>query len=438
MPGARWGRTIGSLCSGYGGLDLAALAVYGGELAWHAEVNPDAARILARHWPGVPNLGDLTSVDWTTVEPVCVLTAGFPCQDLSVAGRRAGLAEGTRSGLWWHITRAIAELRPCLVVIENVRGILSAPADSNVEPCPWCLGDPPDEPPMRALGAVLASLADLGYDAQWTCVRASDVGAPHQRARVFLTAHPRTADRRELHAAQRTTDAADADRAHVEGLRRAPDGSQRGRAAAGDSNVEPRPHRRITAPDQTPSRRTRTEPVRPDRAPTAHPESLRRDEGFAEPNVRERQRDPAERCSVNPALADSAGRGHRHPGPSSGSWVPPAVVRSGPAAVEQPNNGHHDAGTPAGRWGPYAGAIARWEAVTRPAPAPTTDRGRRDPVFVEWLMGLSKGWVTDTEGLSRSAQLTALGNGVVPQQAVHGLRQLSPPRACRHDFDLAA
>ncbi|WP_268926995.1 DNA cytosine methyltransferase [Streptacidiphilus fuscans] len=74
------GLRIGSMCSGYGGLDLAALNVFGGQLAWHAEINPDAARILERHWPGVPNLGDLTQVDWAAVEPVDVLVAGFPCQ----------------------------------------------------------------------------------------------------------------------------------------------------------------------------------------------------------------------------------------------------------------------------------------------------------------------------------------------------------------------
>lgn len=74
------GLRIGSMCSGYGGLDLAALEVFGGELVWHAEINPDAARILDRHWPGVPNLGDLTAVDWAKAEPVDVLVAGFPCQ----------------------------------------------------------------------------------------------------------------------------------------------------------------------------------------------------------------------------------------------------------------------------------------------------------------------------------------------------------------------
>lgn len=136
----------GSLCSGYGGLDMAVQAVFGGTTAWHCQYDPDdkhqhAAQILAHHWPHVPNHGDITAIDFTQVEPIDILTAGFPCQDVSLAGLRAGIAESTRSGLWRHVARAISELRPRLVVIENVRGLLSAKADGNVEPCAGCVGD---------------------------------------------------------------------------------------------------------------------------------------------------------------------------------------------------------------------------------------------------------------------------------------------------------
>lgn len=79
-PPSATGPAIGSLCSGYGGLDLGVQAVLGGTVAWHAETSPDASRILARHWPGVPNLGDITTIDWSDVPRICVLTAGFPCQ----------------------------------------------------------------------------------------------------------------------------------------------------------------------------------------------------------------------------------------------------------------------------------------------------------------------------------------------------------------------
>ncbi|WP_405593095.1 DNA cytosine methyltransferase [Streptomyces sp. NBC_01190] len=94
--------------------------------------------------------------------------------------------------MWLHVARAVEALRPCLVVIENVRGLLTSPAGSpgDVEFCPWCLGDDPAQPPLRALGAVLGSLADLRYDARWLVLRASDVGAPHRRERTFLAAWP--------------------------------------------------------------------------------------------------------------------------------------------------------------------------------------------------------------------------------------------------------
>ncbi|ORT53966.1 hypothetical protein BKD26_36850 [Streptomyces sp. CB03238] len=185
---------IGSLFSGMGGLDLGVQRTLGASVVWHVENDPHATQVLARHWPQAPNHGDITTVDWTTVDPVCVLTAGFPCQDLSVAGPRTGLAAGTRSGLWQHVTDAIRALRPCLVVIENVRGLLSTPAGTHtlrhLEPCTRCMGDPSDPPRMRALGVLLADLADLGYDTSWTCLRASAIGAPHRRERVFLTAWP--------------------------------------------------------------------------------------------------------------------------------------------------------------------------------------------------------------------------------------------------------
>jgi DNA (cytosine-5)-methyltransferase 1 len=185
---------IGSLCSGYEGLGLAVHEVLGGELAWVADNDPGAAAILAHHFPSVPNLGDIAATDWAAVEPVAILTAGFPCQDVSCAGGRAGLREGNRTGVWAHVARAIDALRPSLVVLENVRGLLSAGADSDLEWCPWCLGDTDPESALRALGAVLGDLADLGFDADWVLVSAADVGAPHRRERIFILAWPADAD----------------------------------------------------------------------------------------------------------------------------------------------------------------------------------------------------------------------------------------------------
>ena len=155
---------IGSLCTGYGGLDLAVLAVLGGTLAWVADNDPAAARLLAARFPAIPNLGDITCLDWAAVPGVDVLTAGFPCQDISHAGRRAGIA-GPRSGLWRHIAVAVGGLRPRLVFVENVAALRT-----------------------RGLGVVLTDLAALRYDTAWVCLRASDVGAAHRRDRLFLLA----------------------------------------------------------------------------------------------------------------------------------------------------------------------------------------------------------------------------------------------------------
>ena len=182
---------LGSMFSGYGGLDLAVHEVFDAETAWVAEFEAAPSAILAERFPGVPNLGDVTAVDWTAVEPVDVIAGGSPCQDVSQAGRRAGMTEGTRSNLWVAMREAIATLRPEWVIWENVLGALSAKASSasDMEQRPGLVGDRPDGPTLRALGRVLGDLAALGYDAEWRVVRASDVGAPHQRARVFVLAH---------------------------------------------------------------------------------------------------------------------------------------------------------------------------------------------------------------------------------------------------------
>ena len=171
---------VGSLFSGYGGLDLAVEHVLNAETTWYSENNQPIARVFAHHWPDAPNLGDITTIDWNDVPPVDVLCGGFPCQDVSTIGKRAGLAPGTRSGLWSHMAEAIEALQPRYVVIENVRGLLSSPAirtplkgdddgqlnlepatpDAatlrNLEPNPWHLGDDATRP-LRAAGAVMWS-----------------------------------------------------------------------------------------------------------------------------------------------------------------------------------------------------------------------------------------------------------------------------------------
>lgn len=216
---------LGSLFSGYGGLDLAVeMALGPTDPAFVSDIEPGPCAVLAHRFPDAPNLGDITKVDVSALPDVDAVAGGSPCQDMSLAGKRAGMREGTRSGLWSFQCDIIAAKRPKLVVWENVAGALSARAASrrDVEDADrlaverrekgLCSCDEPDgadvcavcglpvgeraEPPanMRGLGRVLADLSNLGYDAAWRLLEAADVGAPHHRAHVFVTAWPHDAD----------------------------------------------------------------------------------------------------------------------------------------------------------------------------------------------------------------------------------------------------
>lgn len=441
---------IGSLFTGYGGLDLAAEAIFDADTVWTSDVDPGACKIIARRYPDIPNLGDITAIDWTTVPPVDVLTGGFPCQDLSMAGRRAGMRPGTRSGLWQHMVYAIAQLQPRYVIAENVRGLLSGQAHSDVEPCPWCLGDG-SESHLRALGAVLADLANLGYDTQWCGLRAADVGAPHGRFRVFILA----TDTRRQHG-QRGP-------AAISGSARSRNASgepERPAAAATDADRE-----RIDRSGRARDRRPK--PADSDRrpvvllpTPTARDwkgHNQRRDDTcltgalLPTPNAglgehrRDFGQDPKRRraqgrqvstadvlCHLLPTPTATPYGSNQSPSPGAAirpsldSLAPllptPMVGSTSPAAHGQISGQFRRQMDEAlAQFGAYADVIARWQPVVgRPAPEPTIN-GRLSPLFVEWMMGLPDGWVTDVPGLTRAQQLKALGNGVVPQQAAAAL-----------------
>lgn len=180
---------LGELCAGYNGLGMAVEEVFGATPAWFSEFDAAPSKILAHHYPDVPNYGDMTKIDWAGIEQADIISGGTPCQDLSAAGKRKGMTEGTRSNLWVQMREAIAIQKPTYVVWENVRGAYSATAASDLEQCPGCMGDTGDGGTvLRALGRVLGDLSDLGYDAQWRGLRASDVGACHARFRVFILA----------------------------------------------------------------------------------------------------------------------------------------------------------------------------------------------------------------------------------------------------------
>ncbi|WP_344276795.1 DNA cytosine methyltransferase [Streptomyces hebeiensis] len=364
---------IGSVCTGYGGLDMAVQTVFGGTLAWVADNDPGAARILAHRYPGVPNLGDLTAVGWHAVEPVDIVTGGYPCQPFSTAGKRKGTKDARH--IWPDIARALGVLRPRLAVFENVAGHLSLGFDT-----------------------VLGDLAALGFDAEWRCVRASDIGAAHQRNRLFVLAWP--ADTGSQGLARRWAEGTASHRRHLS----AADPVDLGEHRAGT---------RRTGRDEPAARRL----AAADAARVGEREPA--DETHPVAGSGDAREVPGGRGGALDADADRGGL-ERNTQPSAGRDALRQRVRQDP-------DGRDDAATAPGiDFGEYGPAVARWEAVLgRPAPRPTDALGRLNPPFVEWLMGLPAGHVTDVPALSRSAQLKALGNGVMPQQATAALQQLT-------------
>lgn len=158
------------LFSGIGGFSLGLERTGGFRTAAFCEIEPYAQAVLRKHWPEVPCYGDIKTLtaerlaaDGIAVDAIC---GGFPCQDISVAGKGAGL-DGARSGLWREYVRLIGELRPRWVIAENVAQLRT-----------------------RGLDRVLNDLAAIGYDAEWHCVPASYVGAPHRRDRIWIVAYP--------------------------------------------------------------------------------------------------------------------------------------------------------------------------------------------------------------------------------------------------------
>jgi len=286
---------IGSLCTGYGGLDMAVEAYFNAETVWVSEIDKYASKVIEQRF-GVVNHGDLKTINWADVEPIDILTAGYPCQPFSHAGYRKGTEDERH--IWPFIKETISHLRPSTVVLENVRGHLS-------------LG----------FKEVLKDLAEIGYDAKWQLVRASDVGAPHQRARLFVIANPIS-----------------------QGSQRS--GWQEGRL------------RSKTITDTDNARRF------------GHLSGLQG--GF-----------------------DSCFTSNTHD-------------------QYQSHNGQMS------RLGSRFTPRCEMHLQTTP---PTLVENKLNPVFVEYMMGLPMGWVTNT-GLSRTQQLKMLGNGVVPQQAYYALELL--------------
>ena len=308
---------IGSLCTGYGGLDMAVEAYFDAEMVWCAEIDKFASQLIKYRFDK-PNHGDIKNIQWDQVEPIDVLTAGYPCQPFSHAGDRKGVNDDRH--LWPYIKEAISSLRPGIVVLENVRGHLSLGFDQ-----------------------VLADLTEIGYDACWQIVRASDVGAPHQRARLFILAYPISSR------------------------------LQRSRWQAAELGIETstnssseRQERQKSIAELEGQRSSEHSEIVTNSDGDAREESRRTDRGLSEPSIRFRY-------GQNKGQARHEYR--------------------------------------------FSRTMERQEVPD------ALDKGKLNPLFVEYMMGLMPGWVTDL-GLSRSQQLKMLGNGVVPQQAYHALEIL--------------
>jgi len=309
---------IGSLCTGYGGLDMAVEAFFNAEMVWCAEVDKYASKLIEQRF-NKPNLGDIKTIQWEQVEPIDVLTAGYPCQPFSHAGDRKGVNDERH--LWPYIKEAISSLRPGIVILENVRGHLSLGFDQ-----------------------VLADLTEIGYDACWQIVRASDVGAPHQRARLFIIAYPTSKRCENNLCAKKSSE----------------------------------PQQSITS----------------DADSNAREESRRTDRGLSKQSY---------------GLSDGQDKGqtgHEH--------------RCSCKTIGYSSNKQL---SPDGKMSELGWRFnSRSQMCLQEIPNQLVD-GKLNAPFVEYMMGLPKGWVTDIE-LSRAQHLKMLGNGVVPQQAYHALEIL--------------
>jgi DNA (cytosine-5)-methyltransferase 1 len=156
--------TVGSLFSGIGGLDLG-LERAGMRVIWQSEIDDYASKVLKKHWPKVPNYGDIKTINWADVPPTDVICGGYPCQPFSLAGERQG--EKDERHLWPWVRDAISHIRPRYVILENVQGHLSLGGTT-----------------------VVREITELGYICEWRIIPATAVGAPHRRNRMFIVAYP--------------------------------------------------------------------------------------------------------------------------------------------------------------------------------------------------------------------------------------------------------
>lgn len=351
---------VGSLFAGIGGFDLG-FERAGMRVAWQVELDPYCRAVLARHFPEAQRYEDVREVGAENLDPVDLVCGGFPCQDLSPAGKGAGI-DGARSGLWSEFARIVRELRPRYVVVENVPALLTGKGKR------W------DRAPV---GRVLGDLAEVGYDVEWACLSAGEFGAPHLRKRIWIVAYPA----RDAEAGAAAESGAERQRARQGGApgraRELPD-ADRDRRAQGIC---------VAAGAGEPSRSgdaLRRRPV----AAVANAEGEPERAGLrASGAPRQRRRRPADRGGARGALAD-AERGGRQ-------------GRSDQSRRDDPER-------PPALRGQGAAHFARGREESR--------SGRRLPASQSWSAEPDVGRVADGVP-ARVDRLAALGNALLPQIA---------------------
>jgi len=405
------------LCAGIGGLALSTEFVTGAKTTLVAEVHPEACKIMAKRFPNARNLGDAKKIDWEQYRgKTQVVSAGFPCQDISQAGTREGI-KGMRSGLWFDIATGLWIMRPEHVFLENVAAIRT-----------------------RGLYAVLGSLHEMKYNAWWGILGADDVGACHIRKRWFCYAEPSRHARRSPTTIYGTYD---------------PD-THTWRTPQHDEIGDSKSCKHLftkwgsmrdgeLSELEAPANATRDAPSLP---------TVRAADGGRGPTLKSTVHQGSDDLVTvltklfrrNPSVYEE------HPEwlgakPTIYLKTPTAYLGSSGAAQhpDQRKAGKHgptlddevcfllnvrpedEAGdgpfSPAEWWNEFLPAVRRWECLSQSAAPIPVIRGPRggvkvNPRFVEWMMGLPEGWATEVEGVSLGEQISRIGNGVMPLQSV--------------------
>ncbi len=399
---------VGSFCTGYGGLDLAVEQYYNAELSWVSEIDNNCNKLLEKRF-NKPNLGDLTSVNWEDVEPVDIICAGFPCQPFSDAGSKKG--DKDERAIFPLVAESIGVLRPRYVFLENVAGITTTRNGGGLD--------------------VVGLLTQMGYDCRWGIIRASDIGACHQRARWFCVASDPNSDRegggqtgtvreqgnneRQINKVRPDRSSSLPENSNDRGSSERQTGTVQGTSGGQDQFQGER-------------RQDGGDTVRPSGSSEILRDTNQLHDDLPESGGSTSTDSDNERCEernsatipIQETVAETAGSGDSATNSDSRGLQELRTEHGLGETSEQPPvepSGNDDDSS---EWGQFEEGIRRWEFVTgRTAPRPTDERGL-NPSFVEWMMGVPENHVCN-QGLSRTAELKMLGNGIVPQQCALAL-----------------